>query len=154
MLKKIKLDTVFCGIFILLSAFIVFQATKLKYWSRQYAPGPGFIPLWVGGLLLVLSTIAFIQSFRGDGITLDRILPSERTSRINLYVCWGALVFFLVFVKPLGFTITSIVVLSAVLSRGTKPVRAVIVSVLVTLVCFVVFKLVLQVQIPVNIFGW
>ncbi len=130
MLKKIKTDTVFCGVFILFSIFIIIESTKLKYWSKQYAPGPGFVPLWVGAFLLVLSIIAFFQSLRGNGITLDRIL------------------------KSLGFSITSNIVLSAVLSRGTKLFQAIIISIFVTAACFLVFKVALQVQIPVNVFGW
>lgn len=127
---------------------------KLKYWSNRYAPGPGFIPRWVSGIMIVLSIIALIGSFKKDGITLDKVLPKDRKSRINLYVCWLGLIFFLVFIKKLGFTITSIILLSALFSRGTKWSRAIILGTIVSVCAFVIFKIVLQVQIPVNQFGW
>jgi len=104
--------------------------------------------------MFVLSVIAFVQSLKEDGITLERVLPANRTSRINLYVCWGGLIFFLIFVKKLGFVITSGVLLSALFSRGTKWPKAILLSIIVSLCCFVVFKIVLQVQIPTNQFGW
>ena len=153
-MKKIKLNTLICFCFMLFSLFYFYNAMQLKLWSSKYAPGPGFIPRWVSGFMFVLSVIAFVQSLKEDGITLERVLPANRTSRINLYVCWGGLIFFLIFVKKLGFVITSGVLLSALFSRGTKWPKAILLSIIVSLCCFVVFKIVLQVQIPTNQFGW
>jgi putative tricarboxylic transport membrane protein len=127
---------------------------QLKLWSNRYAPGPGFIPRWVSGIMIILSIIALIESFKKDGITLDKVLPKNRTSRMNLYVCWVGLVLFLAFVKKLGFTISSIILLSALFSRGTKWSQALILGSIVSVFAFVIFKIVLQVQIPVNQFGW
>lgn len=154
MLKKVKLNTVVCFCFMLFSLFYFYNAMQLKVWSSKYAPGPGFIPRWVSGIIFVLSVIAFIQSFREDGVTMDKILPASRTSRINLYVCWGGLVFFLIFVKKLGFVITSSILLTALFSRGTKWWKAILLGIIVSICCFIIFKIVLQVQIPVNRFGW
>lgn len=153
-MKKIKLNTVICFCFMLFSMFYFYNAMQLKLWSSKYAPGPGFIPRWVSGFMFVLSVIAFVQSLKEDGITLEKVLPVSRTSRINLYVCWGGLIFFLIFIKKLGFVITSGVLLSALFSRGTKWPKAILLSIIVSLCCFVVFKIVLQVQIPTNQFGW
>ena len=127
---------------------------QLKLWSNRYAPGPGFIPRWVSGIMIILSIIALIESLKKDGITLDKVLPKNRTSRMNLYVCWVGLVLFLAFVKKLGFTISSIILLSALFSRGTKWSQAIILGSIVSVFAFVIFKIVLQVQIPVNQFGW
>ena len=154
MLKKIKLNTVVSGGFIAFACFMLYYAFKLKYWSSKYAPGPGFIPRWAGGALLILSIIAFIQSFRDEGITLDEILPKERTYRINLYVCWVGLIFFLLFTKTLGFVTTGSILLVALFSRGTKWRIAIPAGIAVTLVFFFIFKVLLQVQVPVNAFGF
>ena len=43
MLKKLKLTTLVCGCFVLFSAWYVYIAMGLRYWSGKYAPGPGFI---------------------------------------------------------------------------------------------------------------
>ncbi len=153
-MKKIKLNTVICGIFLLLAVGYFAIGMGLRYWSNQYAPGPGFIPRWVGGAMIVLSLIAFIQSFKQEGITLDEVLPKDKKCRINLYVTWGSLIFFLVFVKKIGFMITGSIVLSALFSRGTPIKKAIPLAIIVTLVCFLVFKVLLQVQVPTNRFGW
>ena len=154
MLKKIKLNTVVCGGFIAISTFMVYHAFKLKYWSSKYAPGPGFIPRWAGIALLVLSIIAFINSFKEDGVTLDEVLPKEKQYRVNLFVCWGGLIFFLLFTKILGFVITGSVLLIALFSRGTKWKIAIPAGIAVTVVFFLIFKVLLQVQVPVNSIGF
>ena len=74
---KIKLSTIVCGAFIILSLLYFLEGMSMRYWSSQYAPGPGFIPRWIGGIMIVLSVIAFVQSFRREGITLGEILPKE-----------------------------------------------------------------------------
>lgn len=153
-LKKIKLNTVICFCFVLFSLFYFYLAMQLKLWSSKYAPGPGFIPRWASGIMFVLSLIAFVQSLKEDGISLKEVLPASRTSRINLYVCWGGLIFFLLFVKRIGFVATSVILLSTLFSRGTKWPRAVLLGTIVSVCCFVIFKIVLQVQIPTNQFGW
>lgn len=154
MIKKVKVSTAVCGGFIVFSAFFLYEALKLEYWSSKYAPGPGFIPRWAGGAMLVLSIIAFVQSLREDGVTLSEALPSDLKRRINLYVCWAGLIFFLLFVEKLGFVITGSILLTALFSRGAKWYKAAIMGVIVTLFFFFIFKTVLQVQVPSNTFGW
>jgi len=153
-IKKIKVSTVVCGGFIAFSAFFLYEASKLEYWSSKYAPGPGFIPRWAGGAMLVLSIIAFIQSLREDGVTLSEALPSDRKRRINLYVCWLGLIFFLLFVEKLGFVIAGSLLLTALFSRGVRWYKAAIIGTAVTLCFFFIFKSLLQVQVPTNVFGW
>lgn len=154
MLKKIKLNTVVSGGFIAFSVFMLYHAFQLKYWSSKYAPGPGFIPRWAGGALLILSIIAFISSFKEEGISLADVLPKEKSYRINLYVCWIGLIVFLLLTKKVGFVITGSALLVALFSRGTKWKIAIPAGIAVTVVFFLIFKVLLQVQVPTNMFGF
>ena len=151
---KIKLTTVVCGAFVLASLFYFLEGMSMWYWSSQYAPGPGFIPRWIGGIMVVLSIISFIQYFKREGATLDQILPKDKGSRINLLICVAGLIFYLFFVEILGFVVTGSVLMIALFSRGTSWKRAVPLGILVAVICFVIFRVLLQVQVPVNRFGW
>jgi hypothetical protein len=154
MLNKIKLNTVVCALFLVFALFYFYIAMGLKYWSGAYAPGPGFIPRWAGGAMVILAAIALKNSFKEKGPVLSEILPKERSRRINLFVCWGALLFLLLFVQKLGFLVTASIALTAMLSRGTNWLKAALIGVSLSLICFIVFKVLLQMQIPVNQFGW
>lgn len=154
MLNKIKLNTVMCGIFLVLSLSYFYIAMGLRYWSGAYAPGPGFIPRWASGSMVVLCLFALKNSFKEKGIVLSEILPKDRTRRINLFVCWGSLLFLLFFVEKLGFVLTASIALTAMLSRGTNWLKAALIGVSLSLICFYIFRVLLQMQIPVNQFGW
>ena len=154
MLEKIKISTVVCVIFLAFSLLYFYYAMGLKYWGNVYAPGPGFIPRWTSGAMALLSAFALMKSFKDESPTLDKILPQERSSKINLFVCWGSLLFLLFFTNILGFLVTASVSLTAMLSRGTTWKRAALIGVSFTLICFFVFRVLLKMPIPVNQFGW
>lgn len=123
-----------------------------QYWAG-YGPGAGFMPRWCSGALLALSLVAFFQSFRQEGMKVSELFPSK-VAVTNLLVTWGALVFFVVFCKLLGFVITTTLMLFALFTRGMKWKPALIWSIAVAIICFLLFKSVLMVQVPVNQFGW
>lgn len=154
MLNKIKLNTVVCAVFLGFALFYFYVGLGLKYWSGVYAPGPGFIPRWTSGAMAVLSAIALINSFREEGRVLSDVLPKDRAGKINLFVCWGALLFLLLFVEKLGFVVTASIALTAMFSRGTKLPKAALIGVSISLICFVIFKVLFSMQIPVNQFGF
>jgi len=154
MLDKIKLSTVVCAVFFGFALFYFSIAMGLQYWSSAYAPGPGFIPRWASGAMVVLSALALKNSFKEKGPVLSDIFPKDRSGRINLFVCWGALLFLLLFVNKLGFVVTASIALTAMLSRGTNWLKAALIGVSMSLICFYIFTVLLQMRIPVNQFGW
>lgn len=154
MLNRIKLNTVVSALFLVFALSYFYIAMGLKYWSGAFAPGPGFIPRWTSGFMVVLAAIALKNSFKEKGRVLSEVLPKERSRRINLFVCWGALLFLLLFVEKLGFLVAASIALTAMLSRGTNWLRAALIGVSLSLICFFIFRVLLQMQIPVNQFGW
>ena len=137
--------TVFAGIFLAASM-------RYQYWAG-YGPGAGFVPRWSSGIMLVLSLISLIQSFKQPGMKLSEIFPSKIATK-NLAITWGALVFFVVFCKILGFVIATTLMLTALFSRGMSVKKSLVCSLVVAVLCFFLFKSVLMVQVPVNQFGW
>ena len=77
MLNKIKLSTAMCGILLVLSLGYFIIALGLKNWSAAYAPGPGFIPRWASGAMVLLCVFALIQSFKEKGPVLSEIFTQR-----------------------------------------------------------------------------
>lgn len=44
----------------LVGVVAVYLAVRLPYWS-QYGPGPGFLPVWLGSALFVLSALQLVE---------------------------------------------------------------------------------------------
>lgn len=142
-----------------LSAVILFfgiaiftQSTKMTYWSG-YGPGDGFVSLWASGFLMFFATISLYQSAKETGIKLSEVLPKGK-GLYNLLITWAGLLFFVVFAQKFGFTITASVMMFFLYTRGYKWHHAIALSLIVTIVCYVVFKTILQVPLPLNEFGW
>jgi len=54
-------ERVFAGLVGLLGLVWIVQARKLAYWG-EFAPGPGFLPLWLGIVLIILVAAFLLQS--------------------------------------------------------------------------------------------
>lgn len=154
MLNKIKLNTVVSAILLILALAYFVIAMGLKYWSGAFAPGPGFIPRWTSGFMVLLLLFALIKSFKEKGLVLSEVLPADKAGKINLFLTWGALLFLLFFVEKLGFILTASIAMTVLMSRGTTWIRAAMIGVTLTLICFFIFRVLLQLPIPVNQFGW
>jgi len=63
---RIKAIHVTTLLFTLFGLFITWECRKLSYWS-EFGPGPGFLPLWIGICLTLLSFSLFIQSVKSKG---------------------------------------------------------------------------------------
>ena len=63
---RIKAIHVTAFLFTLFGLFIISECRNLSYWS-EFGPGPGFLPLWIGICLTLLSFSLFIQSLRSKG---------------------------------------------------------------------------------------
>ncbi|MFA5026538.1 MAG: tripartite tricarboxylate transporter TctB family protein [Candidatus Methylomirabilota bacterium] len=150
--SDLKLSTVVTFVLIVLSSAYFLESFNFVYWQK-YGPGPGFAPRWASLITLGLLILCFFQSFKGEGIRLSETFP-KGDGRVNILVTWASLILFVLFSKTLGFTVTSIAMLTVLFGRNMKWPKAVLISVIVSLCCFFIFKSLLQVPVPVNRFGW
>jgi putative tricarboxylic transport membrane protein len=91
------------------AAFVVVQALRLPYWI-QSAPGPGFVPLWLG-LALAAAAVALIATgaVRQAASTADRA-QARRVTAVTALASVSALL-----VYPLGMVLASGIFVGAVL---------------------------------------
>jgi hypothetical protein len=107
--------------------------------------GPGFFPLVLGGVLVVLGVAIVVKAFlagAGEGIT-----PVPWRS-LGLLV--AALFFFGYFVRALGLvpTLLVTVTMAALAGRNIKVVPAVVIAGCLTALSVVIFVVLLQLRLP------
>ncbi len=147
-----SLEVYISGFMILFGAVIFRLAYSMEYYG-EYGPGPGLLPLWTSGFIVILAVINLAMALKRGGKTLTEVLP-KGTSLKNVLSCVVAYALFLGLVSFVGFTISSILMLFILFSRGYDWRKGLLFSVLVTGVLFFLFGSVLTVALPVNQFGW
>jgi len=130
-----------------LAVFIIAEGMTLSYYGR-FGPGSGFLPIWVGGLLLVLSLILVVQSFRAaDDGTL--FLPGRGTYKRPLALALACLLV-LPALPLFGFRLTMFVfvlLVPAILERQRWP-WAIAIAAIASFGTAAVFENVLLVRLP------
>jgi hypothetical protein len=107
--------------------------------------GPGFFPLVLGGLLVLLGGVIVAKAFLdGEGEALGAI-PWRALGLIL-----GAVLFFAITVRGLGLVPATFVtaLMSAFASRRTGVVAALLITVGLTVLCIVIFVGALSLRLP------
>lgn len=138
--------------FLVVAIIVGVQATRFPFGTLKRL-GPGFFPLVLSILLGILSLDLLIKTIR----------HKKEESQIEWPRRWGGLILvmiaiftFSLFLKPLGFLVTTVLFTSVVFkfadpNRWLAPLTT---SVVATLVSFVVFKIWLGIPFPVGFLGY
>jgi putative tricarboxylic transport membrane protein len=141
------------AVFILVCSGIMFwQAISMGYYS-EYGPGPGFLPLWVNGLLIILAVMYLIISLIKSDIPLSKVFPKGE-GFINVLVSMGASILFLIIIPYTGFVVASMITLFFLFLRGFKWYWSLGYSIGLSIILFMIFSTLLRVPLPVNVLGW
>ena len=144
---------VWAGIITLIYAIIIFQQSQSLDYSTRLGPGPGFFPLWLSGILIVLTLLYIVDSIRHDVVKVSEILPGGKASQ-NILSTVAGLILFPIVVPYLGFVISATMLQFIMFVRDFKWYTALGISVGVSVVLFLGFQSLLGVSLPVNDFGW
>jgi putative tricarboxylic transport membrane protein len=140
------------SLFILFSLVMLWQSFTLDYYT-SLGPGPGFLPLWVSILLLILSILYFWLSVKKEVILFSQIMPKGKVLTKNISVL-GSVILFMVLVNFTGFVVAGTLMLMVILVQDFKWYKGLAISLAVSIIVFFIFKTLLDVPLPVNAFGW
>ncbi len=139
-------DVVAGGVFTVIG--VAFSITSLGYGVGSWnAPGAGMFPLAAGVALTVLGVVIALSGLRGTGETTAGL---SRLPWRGIVLVLGALVFFAYAIASLGLIITTAgtVLLACLASRTTSIAQAALATVGITVFCYLVFVLGLQLRLP------
>ena len=130
-------------------ALLYLEARNFPYGS-EFAPGPGFAPVWLSLLGLLLSALVAINGLRARGSPAAPPDPSGRTGLVRVAAAVIGMVVLLQLVRPLGLILAVLVYLlflTLVVQRLRWPV-ALSTSLGTMLFIYVVFQRFLNVPMP------
>lgn len=126
MLATYRIATLAIGV---IGAIVCWQGRQLVYYT-PYGPGPAFFPLWLGGLLIVLSLGLLIGSFVRRP-SLDGTMLPPRGARLDLIATLGAILAFTLLIERIGFALTVFPMVAGLLllRRCSLPVAATVAAI-------------------------
>ena len=90
--------------------FLTWQGTMLRIES-DFGPGPGFFPFWIGiGLTVLAGLWSLRMAFGKTDPAAGSILP-PRKNLIILAAVIGALIAFMLLLRPIGFNLAMLLLL-------------------------------------------
>lgn len=150
MLKKLSPDSYAALISILLSIVFLYLSSQYDYTGRRWI-GPGFFPVWICGVWLVLSVVYFIQTIRRRGNEetgeVQDIIPKGKAGR-RILITAANLILFIVLFKFVGFIAASVIFLFILLYGAYRWYVSLSVAIGVTLLLYWLFGIMLKVNIP------
>jgi putative tricarboxylic transport membrane protein len=150
-----KADRIFGIIGLGLSLWCYLESTRLTY-MKEFTPGPGFLPFWVGVVLAILSLYLLFDTFRRKPSDKDRkgILPEKRA-----LIRVATIILLLFGVKYsmniLGFPLTLVLFTTAILSilERYSLLKSVGYGVAYAAVTWFIFEYILTMGFPKGILG-
>lgn len=149
---KIMRAEVWAAIVILLISFVfLYQSFSYSY-SSELGPGPGYFPVWLSGILLILSCLYIFESLTAESGSAETMPRGEALRKI-LFIL-GCLSLFLILISIIGFVLTGTIFLFLLLFREYKWYSNLGISLGVSIFLFWLFDIILGVTLPVNGLGW
>lgn len=135
----------FAGLlFIAIAAAFIWLATGYRYGTPQRM-GPGFFPIWVGGLLAILGAIVLLRSLVIEGPRVDRLGLRQ------LLVTMIAVAAFGLVLSQFGLVaaIVALVLIGAFADDTTRPLETIALAVFLAAFSVGIFVYLLGLPLPV-----
>ncbi len=137
---------------------ILFCIGGIQYGLRRSGiPGPGFLPVVTGLILVALSLILLISRLlkrRADAGSIGEPMPSGQALK-RILQALGGLCFFALAIEHLGFAVTTFLFMIVVLRLGPRGWTFIIPAAIgATAFFFFLFKVLLKVPLPAGLLGY
>lgn len=134
------------GIVILcLAIFSLIISFQYSY-SGIVGPGPGFFPIWLSVILIILSILYIYESIKGKNVSKEE-WPTGQSLKKILFIIMSLVLFLLLFILC-GFLIAGVVFLTVLFFKEYKWFVTALLSIGITLFIYVMFSMVLKVHLP------
>ena len=148
-----RLDLIKGIVFFIFSLIVCYESIHLPLWSGK-KPGPGLFPLFLGITLGFLSLVFIIvKGFRQNKDAAP--LWTDRRNRKRILLAFGMLISYAIVLPFLGFLVSTFFLVFFLLSLfySGKWITLGIASFFISLAFYIIFQVLLKIQLPYGILG-
>ncbi len=144
------------GVIVLAFSLAVMEGSRRMPPSATFGPGAGFLPFWLGALLAVLSVLLIVTASRQAVAPPIRSPVPNRGALIAVGATMGALAAYILLYERLGFLLGTGLLTAFLLGVVEREgwFTAVSVAALNAVGLYVVFQVLLGVNLPKNFLGF
>ena len=144
------------GVIVLLFSVVLMVGSWRMPPSATFGPGAGFLPFWCGALLALLSLLLVLNALWRPAVsTTKSVFPSGRVL-FTLGVVIASLAVYILTLESLGFLVGTGLLTAFLLGviEREKWYTAILVAILNSAGLYLVFQILLGVNLPANRFGF
>ena len=140
------------GAVFVLAIGVIFFGYSLQYpYESELGPGSGMMPLWLSGLLIVLSLAYLAAVFKGKDSSEKW---PERKAQLEMLFILGNMALFVLLLPVIGFNLGCILFLFAFLRRNYRWYKSLAIAAGTSVFLFLLFTKGFATPLPVNMFGF
>jgi putative tricarboxylic transport membrane protein len=144
-----KADRISGCFWFLFCLFVVYESYRLGL-GTIFQPGPGFLFFWTGIVVAILSLVVILRSFGAQPAEETKEAPTGKRTATQGILVLVALFLYAILMERLGFIIVTLLLFMFLLGviEKKKWWFAILVSLAVTVLAYLVFETGLQSQLP------
>jgi hypothetical protein len=140
------------GALCVLGIGLVFFIYSLQYpYESELGPGPGMMPLWLSGILIVLALAYLYSVVKGKDTAEDW---PEKKAQLEMGLILGNMALFVILLPVIGFNLAATLFLFVFLRRSYHWVKSLAISLGASIFLFLLFTEGFASPLPVNAFGF
>jgi putative tricarboxylic transport membrane protein len=137
-------------VLLVFAAGFLWEASRYPFGSLG-TPGPGFLPVTLGTAFAVLSLVLLIR----PGLPPEDVLPPDRAAALRIGITIVAITLSILLLDRLGFLVTgTLLMLAMLLFLDRRPIRAMLLAPVSTVLVYAVFKVWLRVPLPAGLLSF
>jgi len=150
-----KADLITAIVLLLFSAFVIWESSGMDLYV-EFAPGYGFLPFWLGILMAILSILLFVDAWRRPAARDEPAPFPSRQALINIVLILIGLGMYAFLMEIAGYILDTVLLVLLLLGvvEKEKWATTLIVAVVITAALYVIFQVLLGVNLPKGIFGF
>ncbi len=144
------------GFIVLIFSLALIEGSRRMPPSATFGPGAGFLPFWCGVLLALLSVLLIVDAFRRPAAVAGKPVFPGGGALLGLGAVIAGLTVYILTLEILGFLVGTGLLTAYLLGfiEKEKWTTTILVAVVNSAALYIVFQVLLGINLPANRFGF
>ena len=142
----------FGGLYLVVASWFLIESFNYPYMTK-FGVGSGFFPRWVSVFAIIVGIVYLLTAIFKDRFIFEDIMP-DRQGLQNVLLVIMAIIVFIFLTDKTGFIISASLLLFTIFIREYPWWKAILLAIVVSTICFLIFRKGFSVPLPVNRWGF